>query len=105
MHTLSRLEHIAWATTERTHTCHKDKDKDKDEDEDEDEVAVAVVRPNPPQPLSTNSAPGSPAILPMTGSPNRRVSHLTATRLLSVVHCLCQRSMSKRTRPSQPTNE
>jgi len=25
--------------------------------------------------------------------------------LLSVVHCLCQRSMSKRTRPSQPTNE
>ena len=65
MHTHRRLEHIAWATTERTHTCHKDKDEDEDADAD------AVVRLNPLQPPSTNSVPGSQAILPMTGSPNR----------------------------------
>ena len=39
--------------------------------QDEDEDADAVVRLNPLQPPSTNSVPGSQAILPMTGSPNR----------------------------------
>lgn len=73
MHKPAKTEPIEWATIERTHTCPKDEDeapvaKDRVAVKAVDAAEAEGAKQSPRQQQLLNSAHGSLAILPMTGS-------------------------------------